>query len=95
MKLFLSTVSTRRYISFRCESLADYDQVPDDKLFDYGYKADIAITTRGSDWYWTVTAVMVVSTFAIIGLSWTKVRFCLHRKVMSSPGLLMLTFVPY
>lgn len=36
--------------------------------------AQIAITTRGSDWYWTVCAVMTVATFAFIGLSLTKPR---------------------
>lgn len=38
-----------------------------------GY-AHIAITSRGSDWYWTVTAIMIVSTFAFVGLSLTKPR---------------------
>ena len=36
--------------------------------------ADIHITDRGSDWYWTVTAIMTVATFAFIGLSLTKPR---------------------
>src|SRR5271167_1729299 len=36
--------------------------------------ADIAITTNGSDWYWTVTAVMLLTTFIIIGLSFTLPR---------------------
>ncbi|KAL9053953.1 MAG: hypothetical protein Q9162_004443 [Coniocarpon cinnabarinum] len=36
--------------------------------------ADIAITTHGSDWYWAVTAVMAVSTFGFIGLSYSKPR---------------------
>ncbi|KKY22067.1 putative opsin-like protein [Diplodia seriata] len=36
--------------------------------------ADIAITTRGSDWYWTVTAVMALFTFIFTGLALTKPR---------------------
>lgn len=32
------------------------------------------ITTRGSDWYWTVCAVMLISTLAILGTSWIKRR---------------------
>lgn len=32
------------------------------------------ITVRGSDWYYTVTACMVVATFAFMGLSFTKPR---------------------
>lgn len=39
-----------------------------------GRTADIAITTRGSDWYWTVCAVMTVSTFAFLGLGFTRPR---------------------
>ena len=35
---------------------------------------DNHITTRGSDWYFTVSAVMAVSTIAIVGLSFTKTR---------------------
>jgi len=32
------------------------------------------ITTRGSDWYFTVTAVMGIATFAFMGLSFTRPR---------------------
>lgn len=39
-----------------------------------GRTADIAITTHGSDWYWTVCAVMTVSTMAFLGLAFTKPR---------------------
>jgi len=39
-----------------------------------GATADIAITTWGSDWYWTVCAVMTVSMFAFAGLSFTRPR---------------------
>jgi len=37
-----------------------------------GQISDIAITTHGSDWYWAVCAVMIVSTFAFVGLGMTK-----------------------
>ncbi|KAL9584449.1 MAG: hypothetical protein Q9212_002115 [Teloschistes hypoglaucus] len=39
-----------------------------------GVTSVIGITTHGSDWYWAVTAVMTVSTFVFIGLSFTKPR---------------------
>jgi len=39
-----------------------------------GQTSDIAITVRGSDWYWAVCAVMTVATFAFIGLAITKPR---------------------
>lgn len=39
-----------------------------------GVTADIVITTKGSDWYWAVTAVMVCATFTFMGLSMTKPR---------------------
>ncbi|KAH7057227.1 hypothetical protein B0J12DRAFT_406718 [Macrophomina phaseolina] len=39
-----------------------------------GKSADIAITVRGSDWYWAVTAVMTVATFIFAGLALTKPR---------------------
>ena len=39
-----------------------------------GGPASIAITVRGSDWYWTVTAVMMASTIAFAALSATKPR---------------------
>ncbi|MCJ1313541.1 ion channel activity [Agyrium rufum] len=32
------------------------------------------ITVRGSDWYWAVTAIMMASTFAFVGLSYTQPR---------------------
>lgn len=35
---------------------------------------DNHLTTHGSDWYWAVTAVMMVATFAFMGLSFTKPR---------------------
>lgn len=40
----------------------------------YTGASDINITTHGSDWYWAVTAVMAVSTFIFIGLSFTVPR---------------------
>ncbi|MCJ1337753.1 ion channel activity [Bachmanniomyces sp. S44760] len=39
-----------------------------------GATANIAITVRGSDWYWTVTAIMFLATLVFIGLSFTKPR---------------------
>lgn len=39
-----------------------------------GQTSAIGITTHGSNWYWAVTAVMAVSTFAFIGLSFAKPR---------------------
>ena len=35
---------------------------------------ELAITSNGSDWYWTVCAIMGVSTLAFMGLSFTKPR---------------------
>lgn len=39
-----------------------------------GQSSDINLTTRGSDWYWAVCAVMTVATIAFIGTAWTKPR---------------------
>jgi len=39
-----------------------------------GPQADLAITNHGSDWYWTVCAIMTVSTLGFMGLSFTKPR---------------------
>ncbi|KAI5209346.1 family A G protein-coupled receptor-like protein [Aureobasidium subglaciale] len=39
-----------------------------------GKSADIAITVRGSDWYWAVCAVMTCATFVFLGLGLTKPR---------------------
>ncbi|KAL9030013.1 MAG: hypothetical protein Q9196_001813 [Gyalolechia fulgens] len=39
-----------------------------------GATSAIGITTHGSNWYFAVTAVMIVSTFAFIGLSFTRPR---------------------
>jgi bacteriorhodopsin len=39
-----------------------------------GRSSDIHITVRGSDWYWTVCAIMTVATIAFIGHSFTKPR---------------------
>lgn len=39
-----------------------------------GATAQIAITTHGSDWYWAVTAVMVIATFTFMGLGHMKPR---------------------
>ncbi|KAI9841283.1 MAG: ion channel activity [Sclerophora amabilis] len=35
---------------------------------------DIALTVRGSDWYWTVTAIMTVATIVFVGWSYTIPR---------------------
>lgn len=43
-------------------------------VFNYPLSSDINITTHGSDWYWAVTAVMAVSTFVFIGMSFTVPR---------------------
>ena len=43
-------------------------------VFNYPSTSDINITTHGSDWYWAVTGVMVVSTVAFMGLSFTVPR---------------------
>lgn len=39
-----------------------------------GGTSDIAINARGSDWYFTVCAVMTVATLVFMGLSFTKPR---------------------
>ncbi|KAF2727360.1 family A G protein-coupled receptor-like protein [Polyplosphaeria fusca] len=39
-----------------------------------GATADIGITTRGSDWYFTVCAIMTLSAFVFIGLGFRKHR---------------------
>ncbi|CAI6336819.1 unnamed protein product [Periconia digitata] len=39
-----------------------------------GATADIAITTRGSDWYFAVSAIMAVAAFSFIGLALRKPR---------------------
>jgi len=36
--------------------------------------AHIAITTHGSDWYWAVTAIMIVASMTFVGLAATKPR---------------------
>ncbi|KAF6809136.1 heat shock protein 30 [Colletotrichum sojae] len=37
-----------------------------------GQKADLSISTRGSDWYFGVCAIMALSTIGIVGISATK-----------------------
>lgn len=41
---------------------------------DIGGASPIAITVRGSDWYYTVCAIMTVSTLVFMGLSFTRPR---------------------
>lgn len=43
-------------------------------VFNYPAASDINITTRGSDVYWAVCAIMTVSSFVFIGLSFTIAR---------------------
>jgi len=43
-------------------------------VFSYPTSADILINTHGSDWYWAVTAVMALATFAFIGMSYSVPR---------------------
>ena len=43
-------------------------------LFHTTFLVDIAITVRGSDWYWTVCAIMTCASLAFIGLALTKPR---------------------
>ncbi|KAI9740076.1 MAG: ion channel activity [Claussenomyces sp. TS43310] len=43
-------------------------------VFHYFSDTDIRLTVRGSDWYWAVTAVMIVSTLCFLGLSFTVPR---------------------
>jgi bacteriorhodopsin len=59
-----------------------------------GATADIAITTRGSDWYWAVCAVMTVSTLAFLGLAFTKPRS--HRLFhYITAGVTMVAAIAY
>lgn len=39
-----------------------------------GIAADIAITVRGSNWYWAVCALMTVATLVFYGMSFTRPR---------------------
>jgi len=41
---------------------------------DIGGTADLAITNHGSDWYWTVCAIMTISTFVFAGMSFSRPR---------------------
>jgi len=45
-----------------------------DHMDRQGATADIAITVRGSDWYWTVCACMTTATFVFMGLATRKPR---------------------
>lgn len=40
----------------------------------HGTVPDIHITTRGSNWYWAVCALMTVATLAFFGMSFGKPR---------------------
>jgi len=51
--------------------------------------ADLAITKRGSDWYFAVCAVMGASTLVVMGLSFTKQKT--HRLFHYISAILLLT----
>lgn len=55
-------------------SLLKRNNVFNENGFTNTVATDNHITTRGSDWYFAVTAVMAVSTFAFMGLSLRKDR---------------------
>lgn len=58
------------------------------------YKADLAITTHGSDWYFAVCAVMCVSFLAVVGTSFTKPST--HRLFhYISAGILLTAAIAY
>jgi len=46
--------------------------------FLYPQRSDINITTRGSDFYWAITAAMALSAFIFMGLSFRKPR---HQRI--------------
>lgn len=52
------------------------------------------ITVRGSDWYWTVCAVMICATGAFMGLSFTKPR---SERIFHyiTAGIVMIAAVAY
>jgi bacteriorhodopsin len=59
-----------------------------------GQQADLAITTHGSDWYYTVCAVMFASTLVFMGLSFTKPRS--HRLFhYITAGITMIAAIAY
>lgn len=57
-------------------------------------RADLSITTRGSDWYFAVCAIMSVSCIIVVGLSFTKppAQRLFHY---ISAGILMVAAVAY
>lgn len=56
---------------------------------DVFQNADLEITIRGSDWLYTVCAIMGASTLAVMGLSFTKPKT--HRLFHYISALLLLT----
>lgn len=59
-----------------------------------GRTADISITVRGSNWYWTVCAIMTVSTFVFLGLGMMKPRT--HRMFhYLTGGITMVAAIAY
>lgn len=68
-KLFRSMV---RFVRSRLHAKVVLTSITDDAVNNA--HAGIAITVRGSDWYWTVCAIMIASTMAFVGLAATKPR---------------------
>ncbi len=63
------------FTSLELISITDPGPYPNEPYIDYsGGLAQLAITTHGSDWYWAVCAVMILSTIVFLGLSLTKRR---------------------
>ena len=56
--------------------------------------ANLAITSRGSDWYFTVMSVMGVSTIAVLAWAFTKPQ---HARMFHyiSAGLLSVATISY
>jgi bacteriorhodopsin len=61
-----------KLLAFQCNKDGFLTTLPDDAVNNA--HAHIAITVRGSDWYWAVTAIMITATIAFIGLAATKPR---------------------
>ncbi|KEY75055.1 hypothetical protein S7711_01519 [Stachybotrys chartarum IBT 7711] len=59
-----------------------------------GQQANLAITTRGSDWYFTVCAIMTVSSLGVMGWALTKPR---RNRLFHyiSAGLLFVAAISY
>jgi len=64
------------------------------RIVNGGVSAQIALTTHGSDWYWTVCAIMTCAMLAFMGLSLTKPR---HDRIFHyiTAGVVMVAAVAY